>query len=101
MASVEERLFAVSPIDGRYGEKVDELRPILSEFGLIKRRVAVEAGWLTTLGSGVLPDVDPLGQAAIDHLYGLADEDFYATDAVEIKEIEKDTNHDVKAIEVW
>lgn len=100
MAETDSRLLAVSPIDGRYGEAVSDLQPILSEYGLIHRRVAVEVGWLATLGSGVLPDVEPLGQVAQDHLHTVV-EDFSVRDAQSIKAIERDTNHDVKAIELW
>lgn len=97
---VEEQLLAVTPIDGRYADKIQSLTPILSEFGLIKRRVAVEAGWVATLGSGVLPDVDPLGQVAQAQLDRIAT-DFSVQDAAEVKQIERTTNHDVKAVEMW
>lgn len=97
---VTDQLMAVSPIDGRYSDKVQELSPILSEFGLIKRRIEVEASWLSILGSGVLPDVEPLGEIAQDRLYQLADE-FGVQDAVDVKKIERTTNHDVKAVEMW
>lgn len=100
MADAESRLLAVSPIDGRYGDAVSDLQPILSEYGLIHRRVAVEAGWLATLGSGVLPDVEPLGQVAQDHLVSMV-EGFSVQDAASVKAIERATNHDVKAVEVW
>lgn len=100
MADAESRLLAVSPIDGRYEDAVSDLQPILSEFGLIHRRVAVEVGWLATLGSGVLPDVEPLGQVAQDHLLSVA-EGFTVRDAASIKAIERATNHDVKAVELW
>lgn len=97
---VNEQLLAIAPLDGRYADKVQALAPITSEYGLIKRRVGVEAGWLATLGSGVLPDVDPLGQVAHDHLRQITD-GFSVEDAVEVKEIERTTNHDVKAVEMW
>jgi adenylosuccinate lyase len=99
-ADSESRLLAVTAIDGRYADAVTELEPIFSEFGLIKNRVAVEAGWLAVLGSGILPDREPLGDFAQDRLRNLVTE-FSLDDAVEIKEIETDTRHDVKAVELW
>ncbi len=100
MSEVEQRLFAVSPIDGRYGDKTEELQPILSEFSLIRARVAIETRWLSLLGSGVLPDHIPLSDRARDHLITV-EEDFRVSDAEEIKTIEKSTKHDVKAVEIW
>lgn len=96
----QEELLAVGPLDGRYAGKVAELAPITSEFGLIERRVAVETGWLAVIGSGVLPDVKPFSEGAKNHLASVTHE-FDVDDAVEVKEIEKTTNHDVKAVEVW
>jgi adenylosuccinate lyase len=66
----------------------------------MKYRVAVEAGWLSTLGSGIVPDVDPLSDRAQEYLQHVA-EGFDPEDAEEIKGIEAITNHDVKAVEVW
>ncbi len=95
-----EQLLAVTPLDGRYSDKVEALSPIVSEFGLIQRRVAVEVGWLSTLASGVLPDVAPLADMHLDALNALPGS-FSIKDAKRIKEIERTTNHDVKAVEVW
>ena len=52
-----EQLQAISPLDGRYADKTQALAPIFSEFGLIKRRLAIETAWLEVLCSGILPDV--------------------------------------------
>ncbi|MBI2009020.1 adenylosuccinate lyase [Candidatus Saccharibacteria bacterium] len=97
---IQEQLLAVTPIDGRYANRVESLSPIVSEYGLIQRRVAVEAAWLDVLGSGVLPDMDPLSDAARDQLKEVVT-DFRVNDAIEVKDIEKTTNHDVKAVEMW
>jgi adenylosuccinate lyase len=97
---VEEQLLAVTPIDGRYADKVEALTPIASEFGLIQRRVAVEAAWLGHLGNGTLPDVPAFSDGAADTLIASVD-GFSVSDAAEIKAIEKETNHDVKAVEIW
>lgn len=98
--ALEQQLMALSPVDGRYAGKVDELAPIFSEAGLIEARVAVEVGWLGVMGSGVLPDVEPFSDRAQEAVTGLSDS-FTVQDAVRIKEIEKETNHDVKAVETW
>jgi adenylosuccinate lyase len=96
----QEKLLAVTPIDGRYAGKVEDLSTITSEYGLIQRRVAVETGWLATLGSGILPDVEPFSDVTLKHLVGTA-KDFSVEDAEAVKDIEATTNHDVKAVEVW
>lgn len=96
--ATETQLMAVGPLDGRYAEKVEELSTITSEFGLIRYRVAVEAGWLATLGSGVLPDVNRLPDRAVQGLKGLR---IGVEDALRVKNIESTTNHDVKAVELW
>jgi adenylosuccinate lyase len=97
---IQEQLLAVTPIDGRYASRVEKLSPIVSEYGLIQRRVAVEAAWLDVLGNGTLPDMDPLSVGARDQLREIVT-DFRVEDAIEVKDIEKTTNHDVKAVEVW
>ncbi|HVX58201.1 MAG TPA: adenylosuccinate lyase [Candidatus Saccharimonadales bacterium] len=99
MGSIE-RLTAVTPIDGRYGSRVEKLVPIVSEYGLVKRRLLVEAEWLALLGSGVLPDVPPFDDETMQYLHRLPDE-FDVFDDQAIKDIESQTNHDVKAVEVW
>ena len=94
-------LLALSPLDGRYAAKVDPLRPIFSEFGLIHARVRVEVEWLLALaaepGIAELPAFD---DAAAGALRALAD-DFSVADAARVKEIERTTNHDVKAVEYF
>jgi len=94
-------LLALSPIDGRYAGKVDALRPIFSEFGLIKARVHVEVEWLLTLAAdpGIV-ELDPLPQDAIQRLRKLA-KDFGVAEATRVKQIESTTNHDVKAVEYF
>lgn len=97
---IEEQLLAVTPIDGRYADKTSELSGITSEFGLIRYRVAVEAGWLGVLGSGVLPDVPRFSDRTLDYLNKVP-EKFDVRDAIRVKAIEKTLNHDVKAVEMW
>jgi adenylosuccinate lyase len=94
-------LTAISPIDGRYGDKTAELRPIFSEYGLIRHRVLVEVRWLQALaGHPDIPEVPPLSARATHILDGLA-EKFDPADAQRVKNIERTTNHDVKAVEYW
>jgi adenylosuccinate lyase len=94
-------LLALSPIDGRYAGKVDALRPIFSEFGLIKARVHVEVEWLLALAAepGIV-ELDPLPEDAIARLRKLA-KDFGVAEANRVKQIESTTNHDVKAVEYF
>jgi adenylosuccinate lyase len=92
-------LTAVSPIDGRYAAKTESLREIFSEYGLIKRRVEVEVRWLEALAAHPgIPEVNPLSTEAIDHLNQLVNH-FTGDHAARVKEIERTTNHDVKAVE--
>lgn len=94
-------LMAISPLDGRYQDKVSALRPIFSEFGLIKYRLIVEIRWLQMLAnSGKLKEVPPLSQAANTTLNQII-ENFSQTDAERIKNIEATTNHDVKSVEYF
>ena len=94
-------LTAVSPIDGRYGNKTENLREIFSEYGLIKRRVLVEIRWLQQLASH--PDITeiPALSPAADGLLAAIVNDFNESHAYRIKEIENTTNHDVKAVEYF
>ena len=98
-ASVDSQLLALSPLDGRYAAKVDPLRPIFSEFGLIKARVRVEVEWLLALAAepGIV-ELAPFSDAAPARLRALAD-GLSVADAARVKEIERTTNHDVKAVE--
>ncbi len=91
---------ALSPLDGRYAAKVAALRPLLSEFGLMHRRVQVEVEWFMALSDAGFAEFKPLSSAARALLDGLVQR-FSEADAVAIKEIERTTNHDVKAVEYW
>jgi len=94
-------LTAVSPIDGRYGSKTADLRSVFSEFGLIKNRVLVEVRWLQHLAAHPeLTEVGPLSAESNTVLNRLVD-NFSEVDAERIKEIERTTNHDVKAVEYF
>ena len=94
-------LTAVSPVDGRYGRKTAELRPIFSEYGLIFHRVLVEVRWLQALSrEDGIPEVPPFSDKAEALLESIVD-DFDEQDALEVKAIEATTNHDVKAVEYF
>jgi len=94
-------LTAVSPLDGRYGPKSTVLRPIFSEFGLIRQRVTVEVRWLEQLAAHPQIDECPaLNEQAKAALNALLD-NFSEADAQRVKEIERTTNHDVKAVEYF
>jgi len=94
-------LMAISPLDGRYHEKLNQLRPIFSEFGLIRFRVIVEIRWLQMLASYAdLPEIPRLSPHAQRILEGIID-NFSVQDAVRIKHIEAGINHDVKAVEYF
>jgi hypothetical protein len=93
-------LTALSPLDGRYASKVAVLRPLLSEFGLMHRRVQVEVEWFIALSDAGLPEFAPLSESARGLLRGLVLR-FSQEDAQAIKDIERTTNHDVKAVEYW
>tara|TARA_R110000822_G_scaffold65249_6_gene159839 strand:- start:306 stop:1676 length:1371 start_codon:yes stop_codon:yes gene_type:complete len=92
-------LTAVSPVDGRYGSKTASLRSIFSEYGLIRFRVQVEVRWLQCLAAHPqVPEIGPFSDEANALLDRLVD-DFQVEHAERIKEIERTTNHDVKAVE--
>ncbi len=92
-------LTAVSPVDGRYAGKTSALRPIFSEFGLIRCRVQVEVRWLQRLAAHAgIPEVAPFSDEANALLDQLA-ENFQVEHAGRVKEFERTTNHDVKAVE--
>ncbi|MBF0261922.1 MAG: adenylosuccinate lyase [Magnetococcales bacterium] len=94
-------LTALSPLDGRYARQMAPLRPIFSEFGLIHRRVRVELGWLLALSrEPAIPEVPPFTPEVEARLNALA-LDFSEADGQRIKEIERTTNHDVKAVEYF
>lgn len=98
--TIQDELTAVTPIDGRYASRINELRGIVSEYGLIKYRVIIEVRWLQKLGSGLLPDIPPLDNNALKFLDTLI-ATFNEERALEIKRIEQELNHDVKSVEVW
>jgi adenylosuccinate lyase len=95
----DAQLLALSPLDGRYAGKVDALRPIFSEYGLIKARVKVEVEWLLALAAepGIV-ELKPFSAVAMARLRALAD-GLSLADAARVKVIERTTNHDVKAVE--
>ena len=96
-----DNLTSISPIDGRYSDKTSPLKAIFSEFGLIKYRLLVEVRWLEAMSNNQLisevPKFSPQSNAA---LLAIAD-NFSLEDAKSIKEIERTTNHDVKAVEYF
>jgi adenylosuccinate lyase len=94
-------LTAISPIDGRYGSKTAALREFFSEYGLIKRRVLVEIRWLQCLADLAGVTEVPTLSAAANHQLESIVTDFSESDALRIKEIERTTNHDVKAVEYF
>lgn len=94
-------LTAISPVDGRYGNKTESLRPIFSEYGLIRFRVEVEVRWLQALADDAaiveLPAFDKETNSFLDNIVN----NFNEEDAMAIKTIERTTNHDVKAVEYF
>ncbi len=94
-------LTAISPVDGRYHRQVSALRGITSEFGLIRFRLRIEIRWLQHLAAA--PEIPELGpfDAATTKLLDALDAEFDLSDAQRIKEIERTTNHDVKAVEYF
>ena len=91
---------ALSPLDGRYAAKLVALRPIMSEQGYMQRRVQVEVAWFIALSDAKFSEFKPLSPGARSYLLGLV-KNFSEADALAIKETEKTTNHDVKAVEYW
>jgi len=95
------QLTAISPVDGRYGSKTETLRPIFSEYGLIRHRVVVEVRWLQALSRQAdIPEVPLLSVHAERVLNEIVDK-FSEQDAQRVKNIERTTNHDVKAVEYF
>lgn len=94
-------LSAISPIDGRYGSKTTDLRPVFSEYGLIRCRVEVEVRWLQRLAEHPgIPEIGDLSAESQALLNSIVD-GFSEADAQAIKDIERTTNHDVKAVEYF
>ncbi len=96
----EHAVSALSPLDGRYAAKLASMRPLMSEQGFMHRRVQVEITWLLALADSGMPELKPFSIEARGFLMNLI-QHFSSTDALAIKEIEKTTNHDVKAVEYW
>lgn len=93
-------LTALSPLDGRYAARLAPLRALLSEAGFMRCRVQVEVAWLAALSDAGLPELPPFSEGARERLRALAD-GFDVAQAARIKEIERVTNHDVKAVEYF
>ena len=91
---------AISPLDGRYAAKLAALRPLMSELGYMRQRVQVEVSWLIALSDAGFAEFKPLSGGARTYLQNLI-KHFSEADGNAIKEIEKTTNHDVKAVEYW
>lgn len=91
---------ALSPLDGRYANRLALLRPLMSEQGYMHKRVQVEMCWFIALSDAGFAEFRPLSPGARTYLLGLV-KNFSEADAAAIKEIEKTTNHDVKAVEYW
>ncbi|WP_223669388.1 adenylosuccinate lyase [Kangiella shandongensis] len=94
-------LTAISPVDGRYGSKAADLRPIFSEYGLLKYRVTVEVRWLQALSQTSEIKEVPQFSAEANQLLDSIVANFSEDNAARIKEIERTTNHDVKAVEYF
>jgi len=93
-------LSALSPLDGRYASRMNGLRPLMSELGLMHRRVQVEVEWFIALSDAGFAEFAPLCEASRGYLRGLVHR-FGEADGSAIKDIERTTNHDVKAVEYW
>ncbi len=93
-------LTALSPLDGRYAGRMATLRPLMSEYGLMLRRVQVEVEWFIALSDAGFAEFKPLSEASRGYLRSLVQR-FSEADAQQIKDIERITNHDVKAVEYW
>jgi adenylosuccinate lyase len=91
---------ALSPLDGRYAARLAPLRPLMSEQGYMHKRVQVEICWFIALSDAGFAEFKPLTPGARTYLLGLV-KNFSESDGAAIKEIEKTTNHDVKAVEYW
>ncbi len=91
---------ALSPLDGRYAGRLAPLRPLMSELGYMHKRVQVEVAWFIALSDAGFAEFKPLTPGARTYLLGIV-KNFSEADGLAIKEIEKTTNHDVKAVEYW
>ncbi len=93
-------LTALSPLDGRYGAATSPLRGVFSEYAFMRARVRVEVEWLLAMSNLGLAELPALAPATVDRLQALV-RDFSLADCAAIKETERITNHDVKAVEYW
>jgi len=93
-------LTAISPLDGRYAARLAPLRDLMSEAAFMRQRVTVEVSWLLALSAAGLPELPAFSPASRDFLRGIVD-GFGLEQAARIKEIERVTNHDVKAVEYF
>ena len=94
-------LLAISPLDGRYAQTVESLQTIFSEFGLIKNRIKIEIAWFQSLANNPkIKELPALSESTIQAM-NEALLHFSVADAQAVKELEKTTNHDVKAVEYW
>ena len=94
-------LLALSPLDGRYAAAVEALRPVFSEYGLIRARVRVELEWLKSLAAAPeISEVPPFSAVTLAEIDAVI-AGFSPEHAAEVKAIEATTNHDVKAVEYW
>ena len=93
-------LSALSPLDGRYAGRMATLRPLMSEYGLMQRRVQVEVEWFIALSDAGFAEFKPLAEDTRGYLRSTV-LGFSEADAQSIKDIERITNHDVKAVEYW
>ncbi len=93
-------LNAISPLDGRYAARLAPLRDLMSEAAFMRQRVTVEVNWLIALSDANLPELPPFSEASRGFLHQLV-ADFGLAQAARIKEIERVTNHDVKAVEYF
>jgi len=101
MSDEHPTLTALSPLDGRYRSKVGALAEHFSEFALIRQRVRIEVAWLIALADEpAIAEVPPFSAVDREHLNAVANS-FSPADAARVKEIERTTNHDVKAVEYW
>lgn len=96
-----DSILAISPLDGRYREKIKQLETYFSEYALIRYRLFIELEWFIFLCNEVKPDgTEPFNESELKTLRGLSTE-FDVKDALRVKEFEKKTNHDVKAVEYF
>src|SRR5690606_25982154 len=100
MSNILSSLTAISSVDGRYGHKTSSLRSYFSEFALIRYRVKIEVEYFIALCRLPLPQLSGVDPSLFPQLRRVF-EDFSEKDALEVKEIEKITNHDVKAVEYF